>query len=204
MVGGKRGHGWGGAGSSASLPPCIGLGEVLTWAALIAAGLAVHAVITAGVEALHSAYLALPALPGALGHGRLARGLGAQAVLGWMHPPRPGGGPPLPPPAPGRAKLVPGRMLLRLWGRAAWGSHLVPWRVPGQLGVPELQAAIEGSYGAQLGRRVLPHPQLQVIIHVHVPTGIEPQQPAAGAEACVVHVLQELGDGSEPVGGLGK
>lgn len=53
-------------------PPLLSLREVLTWVALITARLAVHAVVTARVEALHAAHLALLALPGALGHGLLA------------------------------------------------------------------------------------------------------------------------------------
>lgn len=79
-------------------PVCMGLGEVLTWAALIGARLAVHAVVAAGVEAFHTAHLALPALPGALGHGPLPQrpwgsgcaGLSAPAQsLGWSPRPPP-------------------------------------------------------------------------------------------------------------------
>lgn len=134
----KEGALGGGTGPSASLPPTCsglrvgrgartqtarvlgphsssaqaGLGELLTWAALVAAGLAVHAVVTAGVEAFHSAHLALPALPGALRHRQLAQGLGAQVVLGWACP-QTRDGPPNPsyrphPSPPTELELVPG------------------------------------------------------------------------------------------------
>ena len=60
---------------------CDGVGRPpggLTWVALVAASLAVGAVVTAGAEALHTAHLALPALPRALGLPQ------AGLVLTWL------------------------------------------------------------------------------------------------------------------------
>lgn len=50
------------------------LGGWLTWLVPVAARFAVHTVVAAGVEALHTAHLALLALPRALGYGLLAWG----------------------------------------------------------------------------------------------------------------------------------
>lgn len=69
----------------------------LTWVALVVACFAVGTVVTAGVEALNAVYLALLALPRALGHGLRARapgtGPGAQAPHGWLQLPEPWGPP---------------------------------------------------------------------------------------------------------------